>query len=99
MTYNTSTNVINNTSTDVISEFAWCNRVVAKQEGSHSTTLADKHVKEYTPNRFRLWRKVFLFEFDNYWPTTNYNLAYKLPLFCSIHLRYVVLTSDKKHKN
>ena len=36
----------NSTSTDVTLEGAWCNRVVAKQEDSHSTAPADKQINE-----------------------------------------------------
>ena len=36
----------NSTSTDVIFGGAWCDRVEAKQEDSHSTTPADKQITE-----------------------------------------------------
>ena len=36
----------NSTSTDVTIGGAWCNRVVAKQEDSHSTATADKQTYE-----------------------------------------------------
>ena len=36
----------NSTSTDVTFGGAWCNRVVAKQEDSHSTAPADKQINE-----------------------------------------------------
>ena len=47
----------NITSTDVTFEGAWCNKVVAKQEDSHSTAPTDKQINEYkhTPNRLRLF--------------------------------------------
>ena len=38
--------MINSTSTDVAFGGAWCNRVVAKQEGSHSTAPADNQINE-----------------------------------------------------
>ena len=34
------------TSTDVIFRGAWCTRIVAKQEDSHSTAPADKQINE-----------------------------------------------------
>ena len=36
----------NSASTDVPFGGAWCNRVVAKQEDSHSTAPADKQINE-----------------------------------------------------
>ena len=36
----------NSTSTDVTVEGAWCNRVEAKQENSHSAAPADKQTNE-----------------------------------------------------
>ena len=36
----------NSTITDVTFGGAWCNRVVTKQEDSHSTALADKQINE-----------------------------------------------------
>ena len=43
----------NSTSTDVTFGGAWCNRVVAKQEDSHSTAPADKQMNKDTPNHLR----------------------------------------------
>ena len=36
----------NSSSIDITFEGGWCNRVVAKQEGSHSTAPADKQINE-----------------------------------------------------
>ena len=43
----------NSTSTDVTFGGAWCNRVVAKQEDSHSAAPADKQING-TPNHPRI---------------------------------------------
>ena len=44
--YNTPPKMTNSTSTDISYGGAWCNRVVAKQEDSHSTAPAVKQINE-----------------------------------------------------
>ena len=39
--------ITNNTSTDVTFTGTWCNRMVAKYKGGHSTDLADKPINAY----------------------------------------------------
>ena len=45
-TKNKALKIIKSTSTDDTFRGAWCNRVVAKQEDSHSTATADKQINE-----------------------------------------------------
>ena len=40
------TKMTNSTSTDVISENTWCNRMIAKKKSCHSIAPADKHINE-----------------------------------------------------